>query len=134
MTIDYGDEGRITECPGYVRVDFGGCNSAELSAVYRAFAAFCVDHTVSRALLKAGDDYPHGHYALRDALTIMARVAGIRPDFKLALIPSTRPIEMVYREAQRHLRAAGFNAWVFGTENEALDWLEDRSVGGQTVS
>jgi hypothetical protein len=134
MTMDYGDEGRITECPGYVRVDFGSCNAAELSAVYRAFTAFCLDNKVTRALLKAGDDHPNGHYALRDALATMARLARIPADFKLALIPSTRPIEAVYREAQRHLRAAGFNAWVFGTENEAVDWLQDRSVSGQTAS
>jgi hypothetical protein len=118
-----------------VRVDFGSCNSAELAAVYRAFTAFCLDNQVTRALLKAGDDYPNGHYALRDALNAIARVARIPADFKLALIPSTRPIEMVYREAQCHLRAAGCNAWVFGTESEALDWLADRSAaGGQTVS
>jgi len=134
MTMDYGDEGRITECPGYVRVDFGSCNAAELSAVYRAFTAFCLDNKVTRALLKAGDDHPNGHYALRDALATMAQLARIPADFKLALIPSSRPIELVYREAQRHLRAAGFNAWVFGTENEAVDWLQDRSVSGQTAS
>jgi len=132
--MDYGDEGRITECPGYVRVDFGSCNAAELSAVYRAFTAFCLDNKVTRALLKAGDDHPNGHYALRDALVTMAQLARIPADFKLALIPSSRPIELVYREAQRHLRAAGFNAWVFGTENEAVDWLQDRSVSGQTAS
>jgi hypothetical protein len=132
--MDYGDDGRITQCPGYLRVDFGGCNSAELAQVYRAFAAVCLDRDVNRALLKAGDDYPSGHYELRNALTAMARGAAIRPDFKLALIPSTRPIEAVYREAQQHLRAAGFNAWVFGTEGEAIDWLEGRSLSGRTVS
>lgn len=134
MTMDYGDEGRITQCPGYLRVDFGGCNSAQLAEVYRAFAGLCVDQDVSRALLKAGDEDPSGHYGLRDALNTMAQRREIRPDFKLALIPSTRPIEAVYREAQAHLRAAGFNAWVFGTETEALDWLEGRSVGGRTAS
>jgi hypothetical protein len=131
---DYGDEGRITQCRGYVRVDFGSCNSTELSAVYRAFAAFCLDNQVTRALLKAGDDDPNGHYRLRDALTTMAQLARIPPEFKLALIPSTRPIEAVYREAQRHLRAAGLNAWVFATEGEAVDWLEDRALAGLTAS
>jgi hypothetical protein len=32
------------------------------------------------------------------------------------------------------LRAAGFNAWVFATENEAVDWLEGRALGGQAAS
>lgn len=117
-----------------MRVDFGSCNSTELAAVYQAFAAFCLDNKVTRALLKAGDDHPNGHYALRDALTTMARFAGIPADFKLALIPSTRPIEAVYREAQGHLRAAGLNAWVFAAENEAVDWLEDRAPGGLAAS
>ena len=131
--MDYGDGGCITNCPGYVRVDFGSCNATELSAMYRAFAAFCLDNNVTHALLKAGDNDPRGHYRLRDALTTMAH-ASIPADFKLALIPSTRPIEAVYREAQRHLRAAGLNAWVFATEIEAVDWLEGRALGGQAAS
>jgi len=134
MTTDYGDEGRITECPGYVRVDFGRCTAGELSKGYGAFAGFCADNEVTGALLKAGDDHPSGHYALRDALSTMAKHARIPADFKLALIPSTRPIEAVYREAQQHLRAAGCNAWVFVTENEAVDWLEGRAVGGRMAS
>jgi hypothetical protein len=132
--VEHGDEGRITECAGYVRVDFGSSNSAELSALYRAFATFCLDNKVTRALLKAGDNDPNGHYRLRDALIAMAQLAQIPPEFKLALIPSTRAIETVYREAQRHLRAAGLNAWVFATEHEAVDWLEGRQQGGRAAS
>ena len=71
----------------------------ELSAVYRAFAAFCLDNKVTRALLKAGDNDPNGHYRLRDALATMAQGTPIAPEFKLALIPSTRAIEAIYREA-----------------------------------
>jgi len=129
----YGD-GHITECSGYVRVDFGSCSCGELSEVYWAFAALCVEKHANRALLKAGDDAPEGHYALHDALHAMARHAVIPLDFKLALVPSTRPVETVYREAQQHLRAAGFNAWVFRSENEALEWLEGRATGGETAS
>lgn len=132
--MDYGGEGRITQCGGYVRVDFGSCNASELSAVYRAFAEFCLDNKVTRALLKAGDNDPNGHYRLRDALTTMAQLAQIPAEFKLALIPSTRAIDAIYREAQHHLRAAGFNAWVFATEVEAVDWLEGRAMGGQAAS
>ena len=131
---DYGGGGRITKCGEYVRVDFGGCNSSELSAVYRAFTAFCHENKVTRALLKAGDNDPNGHYRLRDALASMAQLADIPPEFKLALIPSTRAIEAIYREAQHHLRAAGFNAWVFTTENDAVDWLEGRASGGLAAS
>lgn len=134
IAIDYGDEGCITQCEGYVRVDFGSCNASELSAVYRAFAAFCHDNNVTSALLKAGDNDPRGHYRLRDALAMMAQRSQVAPEFKLALIPSTRAIEAIYREAQHHLRAAGFNAWVFTTELEAVDWLEGRTLGGRAAS
>src|SRR5688572_15777594 len=99
MATDYGDdEGRITQCGEYVRVDFGSCNVAQLSAAYLAFATFCHDHHVTRALLKAGDNDPNGHYRLRDALATMAQLNQIAPEFKLALIPSTRAIETIYRE------------------------------------
>ena len=117
-----------------MRVDFGSCNNGELAEVYRAFAALCVHRHANRALLKAGDDDPEGHYALRDAVETMALLAPIPPDFKLALVPSTGAIETVYREAQQRLRAVGFNAWVFGNESEALDWLEGRAASGQTAS
>jgi hypothetical protein len=132
--VDDGDEGRITECGGYVRVDFNGCNVAELSELYCCFATFCLDNNVTRALLKAGDNDPNGHYRLRDALHSMAQRAQIPPEFKLALIPSSRPIEAIYREAQRHLRAAGLNAWVFAEEEEAVDWLEGRALAGRAAS
>jgi hypothetical protein len=125
---------RITECGGYVRVDFENCHHGELLEIYQAFAALCVDKQVNRALLKAGDDYAPGHYGLRHALISMAMSAPIAADFKLALIPSTLPVEAIYREAQQHLRAAGFNAWVFGSDGEAVEWLEDRATGGQTAS
>jgi len=132
--VDDGDEGRITRCGEFVRVDFEGCNSSELSAVYRAFATFCLDNKITSALLKAGDNDPRGHYRLRDALASMAQLGDIPPEFKLALIPSTRAIEAIYREAQGHLRAAGFNAWVFADEDEAVDWLEGRASGGLAAS
>jgi hypothetical protein len=128
-----GDD-QVTECSGCVRVDFGGCSSSELSDIYRRFAALCLARKANRALLKAGDDYAPGHYGLRHALNAMAARAGIPADFKLALIPSTLQIEAVYREAQQHLRAAGFNAWVFRSEDEALEWLDGRATSGETAS
>ena len=128
------EEGRVTKCAGYVRVDFGSSDSAELAALYRGFAAFCLDNKATRALLKAGDNDPNGHYRVRDALLTMAQLAQIPAEFKLALIPSTWAIEVVYRDAQRHFRAAGLDAWVFATEHEAVDWLEGRQQGGRAAS
>ena len=124
----------ITETSGCVRVDFGSCSAPELAELYRAFAALCLDRRANRALLRAGDEDPQGHCALHEVAQGMATHAGIAVDFKLALIPSTRSIETVYREAQRTLRAAGFNAWVFASENEATAWLEGRATGGETAS
>jgi hypothetical protein len=132
--VDHGAESRITECPQYVRVDFGSCNCLELSETYRSFADLCLDKQVSRALLNAGDNEPEAHYQLRETLLAMAHAVAIPPDFKLALIASTAPIEAVYREAQHSLRAIGLNAWVFDTVSEAVEWLEGRAAAGRTAS
>ena len=132
--MNYGAEGHITECPAYVQVDFGSCNSFELFETYRSFAKLCIGKQVNRALLKAGDNDPDGHRGLRHVLSAMARTAAIPPDFKLALVPSTASIRAVYREAQQALRAIGLNAWVFDTELEAVEWLEGRAACGPTAS
>ena len=129
-----GTEGRITEGPQYVRVDFGSCDSLELLETYRSFVDLCVGKEVHRALLKAGDNAPDGHHQLREALLAMARSVAIPPDFKLALVASTPPVEAVYREAQQALRAIGLNAWVFDTVPEAVEWLEGRAAGGRMAS
>jgi len=129
-----GTESRITEGPQYVRVDFGSCDSLELLETYRSFVDLCVGKEVHRALLKAGDNAPDGHHQLREALLAMARSVAIPPDFKLALVASTPPVEAVYREAQQALRAIGLNAWVFDTVPEAVEWLEGRAAGGRMAS
>jgi hypothetical protein len=132
--MEQGENACIMECPDYVRVDFRGCTARELGEVYRSFAVLCVKKQVSRALLKSGDDDPDGHYNLHDALLAIARVAAIPYDFKVALVPSTPPIEAVYRDAQNVLRSFGLNACVFGAENEAVEWLEDHAAIAQTTS
>ena len=132
--MDHCAESRITEYPQYVRVDFGSCNAFELCETYRHFADLCIGKQVTRALLKAGDDEPEGHRRLRDAIFAMAQALAIPHDFKLALIPSTPPIEAFYREAQQSFRASGLNAWVFETVHEAVEWLEGRSAAGRTAS
>ena len=48
-----GAESRITECPAYVRVDFGNCDCSELFETYRSFADRCNDGQVNGALLMA---------------------------------------------------------------------------------
>lgn len=117
-----------------MRVEFGSGDLFEVSDTYRCFVDLCLGTQVSRALLRAGDNAPEGHRQLRELLSALARTAGIRADFKLALVPSTPPIAAVYREAQQALRAIGLNAWVFRTVPEALEWLEGRAAAGAMVS
>ena len=127
-------ESRITECPDYLRVDFGSGCLFELSETYRTFADVCIGRQVNRALLNAGDNDPEGHRLLRLALSAMARTAAIPQDFKLALVSSTAPVQAIYLEAQQSLRAIGLNAWLFDSVNEAVEWLEGRAASGRTAS
>ena len=96
-------DSHITECPGYVRVDFDSCNDAELDDVYRAFAALCIDKQVNRALLKAGDDYAPGHYGLRNALQAMAVSAPIRDKYcrSVSKLPSLPRVSSAPRRTFR---------------------------------
>jgi len=127
-------EERIAECAGYVRVDFGSADVGEIRETYRSFADLCIDKPAGQVLLEAGDNDPTGHRLLSHALEAMARAAAIPPDFKLALVASTPPVQALYLEAQQVLRANGLNAWVFDSRAEAVAWLEGRSVGGPMTS
>ena len=120
--------------PSYLRIDFGRCDTYEVSQMYHSFSELCAGRRVGRAMLKAGDNDPGAHRHVRDALVDLARSAQLRLDFKLALVPSTPPIAAIYREAQQSLRALGLNAWVFDNAEDAAEWLEDRSVAGRAAS
>ena len=120
--------------PQYLRIDFGCCDTYELSEMYRSFNELCVGRHVNRAMLKAGDNDPAGHRHVRDALIDMARTAQLRLDFKLALVPSTPTIRGIYQEAQQVLRAIGCNACVFDDADEAAEWLEGRAVAGRAAT
>jgi hypothetical protein len=127
-------EARITQCPAYVRVDFGSGDCSELFDTYRSFADLCNGRRVNGALLLAGDNAPEGHRQLREALSSMARTLSLQPEFKLAMVASTPAVEAVYREAQRAARSIGLNAWVFDTVHDAVEWLEGRAAAGRTAS
>jgi hypothetical protein len=94
-----------------------------VSAVYQAFALLCARESVSEALLKAGNEDADAHYALRDTLVTLSRVAEIPLRFRLALVAVAGPIENVYRNMQRELRSLGCDARVFRTAAEARQWL-----------
>lgn len=125
---------RITECPEYVRVDFGSSDSLEIFETYRSFANLCIGRPVRHALLEAGDNDPLGHARLQHALAAMARAAAIPPDFKLALVADTLAVRAVYREAQQALRAAGVNAWVFDSGSDAVQWFQGDTSCGPVAS
>jgi len=132
--MDASAQDHAAKCPQYLRIDFGRCDTYELSEMYRSFSDLCVGRHVNRAMLKAGDNDPAGHRHVRDALIDMARTAQLRLDFKLALVPSTPPIRAIYLEAQQALRAIGCNACVFDDADEAAEWLEGRAVAGRAAS
>ncbi len=115
--------GRIDEDDGLVVVDFRGCNSHEVSAVYQAFALLCARQKVRAALLKAGDEDADGHYALRDTLATLARIAGIALCFRLALVAGSGMVEKVYGSMQDELGALGCDVRLFRSAWQAQQWL-----------
>lgn len=122
---------RIDERGGYVAIDFRGCSSQELSEVYQAFALLCVREKVCGALLKTGDEDADGHYALRDILVTVARIAGIPVRFRLALVASSDAIVQVGQTLQKELAPLGCDARIFRAEGRANDWLRARTVPEQ---
>lgn len=105
-------------------IDFRGCGSREVSEIYQAFALLCAGEKVRQALLMAGDaDAAEAHYALRDTLATLARIAGIPLRFRLALVASSRAIEQVYRAVHDELCSLGCDARVFHLERQADQWL-----------
>jgi hypothetical protein len=114
---------RIDEDDGLVVVDLRGCNPHEMSAVYQAFALLCARQKVRGALLRTGDEDADGHYALRDTLATVARIAGIPLCFRLALVAGSGMIEKVFEAMQDELRALGCDARVFRYAWQAQQWL-----------
>lgn len=104
-------------------IDFLGCGARELSGIYQAFALLCARQQVRGALLKTGDEAAEAHYALRDTLVTVARIAEIPLNFGLALVASSDPIEAVCRAVQGELRSLGCDARVFRMERQADRWL-----------
>ena len=104
-------------------VDFRGCNSHDVSAVYQAFALLCAQRKVRAALLRAGDEDADGHYALRDTLATVARIAGIPLGFRLALVAGSGMTEKVYGVMRDELGALGCDVRVFRFAWQARQWL-----------
>lgn len=112
---------------GCLRAEFGPATTTEIAELFRELAVACVKKQYRRVLVVAGDDDPAGESALRDALTVMV-LAGIPPDFKLALVAPSDRVEFSYRNAQRDLCAAGITTRVFEREDAARAWLDSADV------
>jgi hypothetical protein len=111
----------ITQSDGYLRVDVGN-GAAEVQEIYRALAAACLEQQVTRVLVRAGSDDPVSEHALREAVTTLL-LAGMPPDFKLALVADSPRIEARYRNAERDLCLANVNTKIFDDESKAARWL-----------
>ena len=108
---------------GRVVIDLSRCGSRQLSETYQAFGMLCARRKVRAALLKAGGDPVDAHYALRDVLLTVGRVAGVPLRFKLALVADSEALERMYRALQPELRSLGCESRVFRTERAAVRWL-----------
>ena len=116
---------------GYFR-QFDGClivepryaAATEVSAIYRDLAVLCIEKQIRRVVVRPGDDDMAGEHALRVAMTIML-LAGLPPEFKMAVVADAAPIEARYRSVERDLCSAGVDAKLFETEDGALRWLDE---------
>lgn len=121
-------EASIEQRAGYLAVDCGqGSNGRAIAEIYRELAVQCVTKQVSRVLVKAADGSVEGQHALRDALTSIL-LAGMPPDFRLAMVTGLARMESFFVELQRDLQRLSVHIAVFSDENEALQWLHARAA------
>lgn len=115
--------GRIQERGGFVVIDSRGCEPRRLCSGYQAFGLLCAGKKVRAALVRTGDEDADGHYALRDILTTLARVAGVPLRFRLAFVARSQAIVEVCRAMQEELTPLGCELEVFQVERQAFEWL-----------
>jgi hypothetical protein len=108
---------------GFVIIDVSGYSSHQLSDSYQDFGLLCARRKVRRALLRTGDEDAYVHYALRDVLRTLVRIAGIPLRFKLAVVASSDSTAQVCANMQQDLRALGCDVRVFRVERQAEQWL-----------
>lgn len=113
---------------GLLMVDCGCRDGArDVPALYRAFAAECLAKQIDRVLVKAADCSPDGHYALRDALTVML-LAGMPSGFKLAMVTGKARIHSFFLELQRDLQRLSIDLALFADEEQAVKWLQAKAA------
>ena len=115
--------GHIRSQNGFVAIDFRGCSSRAVSEIYQRFALYCACQQVRWAMLKAGSEDPDAHFALRDTLVTLARIAEVPLSFKLALVAAPGPMANAYVIVAAELALLGCDVQVFRAEPEARQWL-----------
>lgn len=113
----------IEEKRGRVVVDFSRCDRRQLSGASEEFGVLCAGGKVRAALLKTAHEPADVHYALRDVLTTVARVAGVPLRFRLAVVTGSESIEETYRSIQSELRPLGCEVRMFRAAHDAERWL-----------
>lgn len=115
---------------GFVTIDFRGCSSRAISEVYQVFALCCARQQVRWAMLKVDEEDADAHFALRDTLVTLARIAGIPLSFKLALVAASASARnTTYPTVLADLAALGCEVGVFATAEQASQWLLRRTEG-----
>ena len=108
----------------HLRVAVGPALSDEVQECYHAFANECVTRTCNRVLIIGNAKFDaFSHLALRDVLRSMA-LAGVRADFRLAVVADTANLIAVYDTAVVEAGRLGIDAKRFMTEQDAARWLE----------
>ena len=123
----------IKQTGSYLLVELPRGDVTQVAEVYRDFAVVCIKQQIARVLLKVLDDDFAGERALRDTFTTIL-LAGIAPNFRIALMAANQRVEATYRIAQRDLCLANVNTRIFDSEDAAIQWLEGSARPGSPDS
>ncbi|HEY5899333.1 MAG TPA: hypothetical protein VIV54_17325 [Burkholderiales bacterium] len=118
----------VDQVDGYIRAHIGRGSTAQVEECYRTLASIALQHKFDRVLVVGlGAGEPHAHLAARD-IVIAFSVIGVPAGFKLAFVPTTDATRNGYRHAEIEASKRGLRAKVFGSEEEAVDWLTQPDV------
>lgn len=114
----------IDQASSHIRGTVGPGLADDVQECYRAFVNECLQRHCRRALIlgRATVDAFY-HLALRDALRSMS-VAGLPPEFRIALVAETPDLIAVYDAAVVEAGRCGIDARRFLAAADAERWLE----------
>jgi len=106
----------------FVRCVVGPGPDEAIQECYRNLSVMCIDSGISKALVIGVDGDPRAHQALVVGLRCAA-LAGLPPDFKLALVAGVPAVRVVFAQAEEEARQSGIEARLFQREGDAIGWL-----------